>query len=180
MELTRRKFLQLSGISALGAVIFNGCSIPEEELQVQSPLEIPEDVVAGGEAWYATLCRQCSSVDGILVRVMEGRAKKVEGNPDYPLNLGKHTARCEAALQDLYHPDRIQQPYRLVGPRGSGEFEPISWEEALDTLVQQMNRTAGDPNKMLMITDPLRGHLGMVTDRFAKTYGASRVEFEPM
>ena len=180
MELTRRRFLQLSGLSALGAVIFNGCSIPEEELQIQSPLDIPEDVVAGGENWYATLCRQCPSVDGVLVRVMEGRAKKVEGNPDYPLNVGKHSARCEAALQALYHPDRIQQPLRRVGPRGSGEYEPISWDEALDTLVGELTRTTGNPQAMLMITDPLRGHLGMVVQRFADTYGGQHLAFEPM
>ena len=181
MELTRRRFLRLSGMSALGAVIFSGCGIPNKvaELQIQSPVEIPEDVVAGGESWYATLCRQCPSVEGVLVRVMEGRAKKVEGNPDYPLNVGKHSARCEAALQALYHPDRLTQPQKLVGPRGSGEYEPISWDEAMDTLVSRM-KSLTDPKDLLMITDPLRGHLGMVVNQFATTYGGQHLPFEPM
>ena len=77
---------------------------------VQSPASLPEDLVEGFDAHYATLCRVGSNSEGILVRVMEGRAKKVEGNPDYPLNLGKHSARSEAGLQALYHPDRIRMP----------------------------------------------------------------------
>ncbi len=178
MEFTRRRFLQLSGLSAVGAVIFAGCSVPESELQVQSPLLIPEDVVAGGESWYATLCRQCPSVDGVLVRVMEGRAKKIEGNPDYPLNLGKHSARCEAALQELYHPDRLQRP--LI--RRDGVLVETDWETALNELVSRLKglRTAGQAGRLLMVTDPLRGHLGQVVETFAKTYGGQHLAFEPM
>ena len=65
---------------------------------------------------------------------MEGRAKKVQGNPLYPTNLGKQSARCEATLQAAYHPDRITGPMRRTGPRGSGQYEPIDWNTALDTL----------------------------------------------
>ena len=180
MDLTRRRFLQLSGVGALGAIVFNGCSIPETELQIQSPVLIPEDVVAGGESWYASLCRQCPSVEGVLVRVVEGRAKKVEGNPDYPLNLGKHSARCEAALQELYHPDRLQQPIRR--DRATGENKAIAWDEGLNELVSRLKalQVAGQASRVLIITDPLRGHLGKVTQLFAKTYGAEHLAFEPM
>ena len=110
MDLSRRRFLQLGGLSALGAVVFNGCDIPEVELQVQSVLGIPEDTVAGGELWYATLVSQGGAPEGVIVRVMEGRAKKIAGNPDFPVNLGKQNVRCDSALQMLYHPDRIAQP----------------------------------------------------------------------
>ncbi len=180
MDLTRRRFLQLSGVGALGAIVFNGCSIPETELEIQSPVLIPEDVVAGGESWYASLCRQCPSVEGVLVRVVEGRAKKVEGNPDYPLNLGKHSARCEAALQELYHPDRIKQPFRR--DRATGENKPITWDEGLNELGTRLKalRDAGQASRVLVITDPLRGHLGKVTQLFAASYGAQHLAFEPM
>ena len=107
MDLTRRKFLTLVGGSAAGAVLFQACGVPEDELIVEAPLEMPEDMVTGIDNWYATLCPNCSNPEGIVVRVMEGRAKKVEGNVDYPVNQGKHGVRCEAAVQGLYHPDRI-------------------------------------------------------------------------
>ncbi len=70
------------GGSAVGAVLFQACGIPEEELFVQAPIEMPEDLVTGLDNWYATLCRQCTASEGIVVRVMEGRAKKIEGNVD--------------------------------------------------------------------------------------------------
>ena len=58
MGITRRQFLRWSGASAVGAVVFNGCQIPEQELQVESPVDLPEDLVSGVDNWYATICRQ--------------------------------------------------------------------------------------------------------------------------
>ena len=110
MEVTRREFLRMAGASAVGTVLFAGCAIPTRELLVQSPALMPEDMVAGFDTWYASLCRLCPGTEGIVVRVMEGRARKIEGNPDYPVNQGGSSARCQAGLQALYHPDRIQGP----------------------------------------------------------------------
>ncbi len=97
-----------------------GFGIRYGEQDIQSPASLPEDLVKGKDNWYATLCRNCDGGDGIVVRVMEGRAKKVQGNPLYPVNRGKHRPSCEAALQALYHPDRIPGPMQRTGPRGSG------------------------------------------------------------
>ena len=51
MKLNRREFLTLSGKSAAGAVLFAACSIPEKELIVQSPVDMPEDLVRGVDQW---------------------------------------------------------------------------------------------------------------------------------
>ena len=128
MKLTRRHFLAWAGLGALGAVACEGFGIREGELNIQSPVSLPEDLVRGKDNWYASLCRNGPSCEGILVRVMEGRAKKVQGNPAYPTNMGKSHARCEAGVQALYHPDRISGPMRRGGNRGSGRFDPIGWE----------------------------------------------------
>ena len=80
---------------------------------------MPEDLVTGRDNWYATLCGQCAETEGIVVRVVEGRAKKVQGNPIYPTNRGAHSVRCEAALQALYHPDRIAAPLK---PHNAGLY----------------------------------------------------------
>jgi anaerobic selenocysteine-containing dehydrogenase len=167
MDLSRRRFLQLGGLSALGAVVFNGCDIPEVELQVQSSIDIPEDTVAGGELWYATLVNQGGAPEGIIVRVMEGRAKKVEGNPDYPMNRGKHSARSEGALQALYHPDRIDSP--------SHDGVAASWDDSIQAL-----GAAVTTGKTLVITDPLRGQLGKVVSQFVASAGANHAQFEPL
>ncbi len=154
-----------------------GFGIRHGELDVQSPVSLPEDLVKGKDNWYATICRNCLSGEGIVVRVMEGRAKKVEGNPAYPVNRGKHSPSCEAGLQALYHPDRIPRPLQRSGPRGLGQFTQLPWPDALDILKQQLE-DRGD--SMLMVTEPLRGHLGTVVDRFAGALGGRHLGFESL
>ena len=182
MRLSRRDFLKWASLSAVGAV---ACDIFREgERDIQSPLEMPEDLVTGQDNWYASLCYQCPEREGIIVRVMEGRAKKVRGNPVYPTNRGKQSARCEAGLQTLYHPDRLSKPMvlREGAARGSGDFHPIEWNDAMNRLrgrlkgLQDGNNTSG----MLMITEPLSGHLGMVVNRFVESYGGRRLALQPL
>ena len=178
MALTRRQLLKFSGLGLLGAVVFAGCRIPDREFIAESPVMIPEDLVRGDDVYYATLARPNTGVESVLVRVMQGRAKKIEGNPDYPMSRGKHSAQAEATLQELYHPDRIATPLRRVGERGSGEFESISWDEALNELAGKLSEYMDKPDSVAMITAPLRGALGTVVDRFAENYGARRFSFE--
>ncbi len=178
MALTRRQLLKYSGLGFLGAVVFAGCRIPDREFIAESPVMIPEDLVRGDDTYYATLARPNTGVESVLVRVMQGRAKKIEGNPDYPMSRGKHSAQAEAALQELYHPDRIATPLRRVGERGSGEFEAISWDQALTELADRLADNSRAPESVAMITAPLRGTLGTVVERFASNYGAQRFAFE--
>ena len=176
MKLTRRNFLAWAGLSAVGAV---ACDvIQDEELSLQSPASLPEDLVKGRDSWYATLGGQATDGEGVIVRVMEGRAKKIQGNPKYPVNQGKQSVRSEAGLQALYHPDRIAGPLLRTGPRGSGQYRSIQWEpDALDILRRELRaRSQG----MVLITEPLRGTLGMIADRFATSLGGRHLGFESL
>jgi anaerobic selenocysteine-containing dehydrogenase len=182
MTINRRQFLKWAGLSTASAVVLNACGIPERELEIQSPLRLPEDLVKGIDNWYATQCGHCSGGCGVVVRVVEGRAKKIEGNLDYPVNRGRHSARCEAGLQALYHPDRIKAPLRRTGDRGSGQFQEIGWQEALRDLTTRLGniRRSGQADSVVIATEPLRGHLGMVVNRFVESYGATYLRYEPM
>jgi anaerobic selenocysteine-containing dehydrogenase len=177
MKLTRRNFLAWAGVAAVGAVACEGFGIRYGEQDIQSPANLPEDLVKGKDNWYATLCRNCGAGEGIVVRVMEGRAKKVQGNPMFPVNVGKHRPSCEAALQALYHPDRIPGPMQRSGFRGSGQFTQLSWSSALDKLRQELEVRG---NSSLLITEPLRGHLATVADRFARSLGGRHLGFESL
>ncbi len=174
----RRTFLQLSGISAAAAALA-GCKSANEKI---IPYLIPPDegVTPGVANYYASACRFCPAGCGILVRVSEGRAKKVEGNPAHPVNKGKLCARGQAILQELYHPDRIPQPMKRTGQRGSGQFTNISWEEGLDLLVGLLKTTRQkQPAGLAMITPQLRGTLADLTTRFMRTFGSSsRLSYE--
>ncbi len=181
MGLTRRQFLKWAGATGIGAVVFNGCMVPDEEINVQSPLQMPEDLVTGRDNFYATVFQGGAGSEGLKVRVMEGRAKKVEGNPDYPLNTGKHGVRSEALLQALYHPDRLKGPLARIGP--GGPFRSIGWDEAINRLMALLKDA--DPASVLMAAGPMRGLLATVVRRFADAYfGASSADrllgFDPL
>ena len=178
MKLTRRDFLRWASLSAVGAVACN--VFTERELEIQSPPQLPEDLVSGEDNWYATLCGQCPEGEGILVRVFQGRAKKVQGNPLYPTNQGKQSVRCDGGLQALYHPDRVEGPMARVGPRGSGQYVSVSWDDAVNQLAQELRRHKGSPNSLLTVTEPLRGHLGSVAKRFTDAYGGRYMTFQAM
>ena len=182
MGLTRRQFLTLTGGSASAAVLFAACGVPEDELLVESPVRMPEDLVSGRDNWYATLCRECSTSEGVVVRVMEGRAKKIEGNVDYPVNAGKHSARCEASLQALYNPDRIRGPLVRAGERGASQFEEISWTDAIGRLTFQLQnlQSSRQQQGMVLATGSGGGHAGLVGRRFAEKFGGKYAPYETL
>jgi menaquinone reductase, molybdopterin-binding-like subunit len=170
----RRDFLKLLAVSTTGAVLFTGCKLggyPETEFQKQSPVEHPADIPFGRDNWYATALPAVGGGIGVIVRIFEGRAKKVEGNPDFPLNGGKTGARAQAIVQEVYHPDRIEGPMRR---NGSG-FERISWSDAISE-VSQLVANASSP---LLVTEPISGAIARVAGEFAEAAGAEHVVYEP-
>ncbi len=78
--LSRRQFLTLAG-AGVGAVMFTGCQPPPREMEAQSRVLLAEDLLSAYENWYATACRGCAAACGSIVRVVDGRARKVEGTP---------------------------------------------------------------------------------------------------
>ena len=178
----RRDVLKLAGTSGLGmgaAVAFAGCGTPEREFHLQSPVEIPEDTVTGLDTWYATICQDSGDGCGVIVRVKSGRARKIEGNPDYPLNRGKSSARAQAALQTLYNPDRIPNPMIPRRNRGSGRYRFMRWDDVLPEFQDKIG-AARESGGIVMITEPVNGHLGMILERFTQNIGARWLTFEPL
>jgi anaerobic selenocysteine-containing dehydrogenase len=181
LEVTRRDFLKVVGASTAGAVVFTGCQPPEREFMAQSRVRLAEDILSSYQSFYATACQQCGAGCGLIVRVIEGRSKKVEGNPDHPLNRGKVCVRGQAAVQEEYHPDRIQGPMRATA-HGSGQFTPISWDEALNQLATRLRdlRGSGRGSALTVLTAPERGHRGMLLDRFARSFGGQWLTVDPL
>ncbi|SHJ30706.1 Anaerobic selenocysteine-containing dehydrogenase [Shimia gijangensis] len=79
-----------------------------------------------------TTCYMCACRCGINVHLQDGKVKYIEGNKDHPVNKGVLCAKGSAGIMQHYSPARLQAPMKRVGPRGSGEFEEISWDEAYD------------------------------------------------
>ena len=81
-----------------------------------------------------TFCDRCHCECGVLVHVQHGKAVKIEGDPDCPINEGALCPKGLSMVKMVYHPDRIKFPLKRTGPRGAGQWARISWDEALDAV----------------------------------------------
>ena len=92
------------------------------------------------------MCQLCSTICGIVGHVKDGRLIKIEGNPKDPNSRGKLCARGHAALNHLYHPERLLYPLKRVGKRGEGKWKRISWEDALTEIATSSGPFANREN----------------------------------
>jgi anaerobic selenocysteine-containing dehydrogenase len=83
-------------------------------------------------------CRMCHGGCGVLVYTKKGKVEKIAGDPDCPINHGTLCSKGLASAQLAYHPDRLTFPVKRMGPKGSGRWERISWDEALDTIAERL------------------------------------------
>ena len=177
MGLQRRDFLKLVGATTV-ATAFPGCGIKKPKSLI--PYVIPEENITPGKAvWYASVCQECPAGCGVSVRVREGRAVKVEGNPLHPINKGALCARGQASLHGLYNPDRIQQPLRK---KPDGTWEAISWEEAEKYFVEELQKVQknGRGGDVVFMTQHLSGAIDELVDRWLAAVGSKkRFRYEP-
>ncbi|MCL4394530.1 MAG: molybdopterin-dependent oxidoreductase, partial [Chloroflexi bacterium] len=166
--ISRRDFIKL-GVVASGSAVLAGCQTPSQWVTLEPYVRPPEEQLAGTATWYASTCRQCPAGCGIVTRIMNGRAKKIEGNGEHPLNQGKSCARGQAALQVLYDPDRLTSPARQ-SPRGTRQFAPISWNEGINSLFERV-RAAGD-HIAVWGNSTMSGHLYDLFSRLTGALGA--------
>ncbi|WP_028322498.1 molybdopterin-containing oxidoreductase family protein [Desulfatiglans anilini] len=113
-----------------------------------------------------TLCHGCSYGGyncGILAHVRDGVMTRVEGNPEHPLNRGRLCAKGLAATQWVYNPQRLTQPLMRRGARGSGRFEAISWDEALQMITKKISETREvfGPEYILLCKGQAAGWFGL-------------------
>jgi anaerobic selenocysteine-containing dehydrogenase/Fe-S-cluster-containing dehydrogenase component len=172
----RRDFFKI--VTASGAAAATaGCQQATESIL---PLVVPnEQIVPGVASWFATVCRECPAGCGVLAKNREGRIVKLEGNPDHPVNAGALCARGQAALQGLYHPDRI------AGPQvrdGNSPFKAAAWDAAEKLVAERIDalRTAGKGRAIAVVSQLESGSLGALLDRWVQALGArTRVTLEP-
>src|SRR5687767_13200922 len=80
----------------------------------------------------------CPDTCATLVTVEGGRAVRIQGDPDHPFTQGFLCAKVNRYLERTYHRDRLTTPLRRVGPKGSGRFAAIRWDEALDEIARRL------------------------------------------
>ncbi|MEX2156469.1 MAG: molybdopterin-dependent oxidoreductase [Gemmatimonadales bacterium] len=171
----RRRFLKVLGVTGTGAAALSACGIGPEPTEKLIPYLIqPEDQIPGIATYYATTCRECAAGCGIQVRVREGRAVKLEGNPESPINRGRLCARGQAATQGLYNPDRITSP--LVR-NASGVFEAIDWDGAIPQLGAKVREASG--RGTVFLTGAEASSFGDLVGEWMAQVGGRRLSYEP-
>src|SRR3954468_22074137 len=117
-----------------------------------------------------TTCYMCACRCGIDVHIKDGKIRYIEGNRDHPVNRGVLCAKGSAGIMQHYAPARLNAPLKRVGPRGSGEFQEISWEEALGTAVGWLDGVReSDPKKLAFFTG--RDQSQSLTGFWAQQFG---------
>ncbi|MBE9636049.1 molybdopterin oxidoreductase family protein [Salipiger mangrovisoli] len=103
--------------------------------QTERQRDTPDTQVQISDEIRKTTCYMCACRCGIDVHLKNGTPVYIEGSRDHPVNRGVLCAKGAAGLKQVTSPARLRAPLRRTGPRGSGAFEEISWEEALETAV---------------------------------------------
>lgn len=92
----------------------------------------------GYDAVTRSHCRMCHGGCGALVYTKNGKVEKIGGDPECPIAHGTLCSKGLASAELAYHPDRLTHPVKRIGPKGSGKWERISWDEALDLIAEKM------------------------------------------
>ena len=103
-----------------------------------SPGVAIRSVRPAGEVVVPTLCGACHNNCGILVHVVDGKIRRIEGNPDHPFNRGTLCPKGPCMHELVSSPHRIQRPLLRAGERGERKWKEISWDEALDLMAAKL------------------------------------------
>lgn len=113
--------------------------------------------------WRPSVCPfDCPDTCGLLVRVDAGKATVVKGDPDHPFTQGFICQKMAQYPARVHHPQRITTPLMRTGPKGSGQFKEISWEQALSLAAQKLSETAEASGPASILPYSYAGHAGHV------------------
>jgi len=156
-ELDRREFLQWS--AALASLTTASSLLGPRRAAALVLSQNPPDPVEGaaGVQFKFSVCQMCHGRCGIMCKIQDGVLVKIDGNPYHPNNMhpderlpydtppeqaarvrGRICLKGQAGIQTLYDPFRVKQPLKRVGPRGSGKWQAISWDQALDEIAAKL------------------------------------------
>src|SRR5688500_15242273 len=120
----------------------------------------------------------CPDTCAMLVHVEDGRATRVQGDPEHPVTRGFLCAKVNRYVERTYHPDRVLTPLRRVGRKGEGRFERASWDDALDDIALRLRTVIAEWGPEAILPYSYAGTMGLVQGssmdrRFFHRLGAS-------
>lgn len=170
MEFTRRDFLTFTGFTLAGITLG-----PWGRKKILAREEYKDGLKSGNgkEEFKPSICGQCPAGCGIVVRLVDGHPKKIDGNPLCPLSRGKLCPKGQNGLQVLYDPGRLVGPVKRAGERGKNQWKKISWAEATGLLLGKLRelQESQKTDRLVILAQENRGLPGKAWERFAQAYG---------
>ena len=168
LRITRRQFLKYSA----GALALAGLGWRFGDDILSSVSGSSSLAATLNENYIPTICTMCPSTCGLSVRVVDGKAVKIEGNSLHPINQGVCCPKGQASLEVLYTPERIQQP--MVRANRADAWQNISWDEALALAATKLGdlRASGDAHTLAFVYGDTRGQMRALIQRFLAAYGS--------
>jgi anaerobic selenocysteine-containing dehydrogenase len=166
----RRDFLRVLGWSGASAsVAACGFTSVDSGVETVKSYVNPEDFnVPGVGIYYASTCRQCEALCGVVGRVRDGRVLKLEGNTASGINQGKLCGLGQASVQHHYNPDRLSSPWL----RQDGALKPVAWADAMKTLLERSAATK--EGRFAFLTGPVSGHFKVLVRNATESFGSSQ------
>lgn len=152
-----------------GVILFDRPKPPASEVSMHRQPRLDLSPPPSDEMRQTT-CYMCACRCGINVHLKAGKVAYIEGNRDHPVNKGVLCAKGSAGIMQHLSPARLRKPLKRVGPRGTGQFQEIEWDEALSLAVswmQPLRETA--PEKLAFFTG--RDQSQSLTGWWAQSFG---------
>jgi anaerobic selenocysteine-containing dehydrogenase len=168
LTFTRRDFLKASAVTGAAAAVFSPAMGPLKGL-----VEAKKPTLAEAEVKVLkSACRSCAhGYCEVLVHVKDGKVVKLEPDPEGTVD--SMCSKGQAAIQQLYSPNRIKYPMKRVGARGEGKWQRISWDESLDTISKKWLdiKEKYGPECIIIASGTGRGPDRYAGDRLASNLG---------
>jgi anaerobic selenocysteine-containing dehydrogenase len=138
------------------------------------------DIATAPITVHAACPHDCPDTCAMRVTVQDGRVVKVQGDPDHPPTHGALCTKVSRYAQRSYHPERVLHPLKRVGPKGSGQFVRVGWDEALNDIAARLKAIA-ERNPEAVLPYSYAGTMGLVQGesmaaRFFHRLGASLLD----
>jgi anaerobic selenocysteine-containing dehydrogenase len=130
---------------------------------------------------HSVCALDCPDTCSLYVQIEDGRATRLKGDAAHPITRGFLCGKVAQYLEREYHPDRLLYPMKRSGPKGSGQFTRISWDEAIETIRQRLSQAVAEHGAESVLPYSYAGTMGMLNGngmdrRFFHRLGASRLD----